>query len=685
MADSEEEFIFWDYLAIVVYFLLNLGVGIYALWRPNRGTISGYFLAGRFMWWLPVGASLFASNIGSEHFVGLAGSGAAGGIGIGAFNFNSLMLLQLMGWVFIPVFIASGVCTVPEYMSKRFGGQRIQAYLAVLSLILYIFTKISVDLYSGALFINQALHWDIYFSMILLLGLTALFTMTGGLAAVIYTDTLQFFIMIIGAMMVMVKAFQKVGGYEALQYKYMQAIPKLTYENTTCGIPRADSWIMLRDPVNSDLPWPAFLLGQTPASVWYWCADQMMVQRTLAAKSLSHAQGATLFAAYIKILPFFMIILPGMISRVLYPDDVACVLPEECMRACGSTVSCFNSAYPRLVIGIMPAGLKGFMMAVMLAALMSDLTSIFNSASTMFTIDLWKRVRPHAKTRELLVVGKMFIVFLVLVSIAWVPIIEKMQGGQLFIYIQKIGAYLAPPIAVIYTLAVLWPRMNEKGAFFGLMVGLGVGLVRMILDFSFPPPKCYEEDTRPRVISEVNFMYFAMMLCWITGITAAAVSLLTEPPEKYRLIRTTYRTRHDKMEREDDQEYVARLTGSDQESSATVSPSDNPVSTTAIHASDVQLNSEESPERRNGQSNAFKRAWVWLCGYETESLTKEEQSEMQDHLRNITSLEQDPRAKMFLNANLVIVIVIGVGLFVFFTRDPFPEGFDPKKYQQSLV
>lgn len=260
----------------------------------------------------------------------------------------------------------------------------------------------------------------------------------------------------------------------------------------------------------------------------------MMIQRALAAKSLSHAKGATVFASYVKILPFFIIILPGMISRALFPDDVACVLPEECLRACGSRISCYNSAYPRLVVGIMPAGLKGVMLAVMLAALMSDLTSIFNSASTMFTLDLWHRLRPRAKTRELLVVGKLFVVVLVSLSVAWVPIIEKVQGGQLFIYIQKVGAYLAPPIAAVYLMAVLWKRMNEKGAFWALMLGLVVGVIRMILDFSFPPPACNQYEYRPLLI-RLNFMYFAMILFWITFLTAAVVSLLTEPSESFRV------------------------------------------------------------------------------------------------------------------------------------------------------
>lgn len=260
----------------------------------------------------------------------------------------------------------------------------------------------------------------------------------------------------------------------------------------------------------------------------------MMIQRALAAKSLSHAKGATVFASYLKILPFFIIILPGMISRALFPDDVACVLPEECLRACGSTSSCYNSAYPRLVVGIMPAGFKGLMLAVMLAALMSDLTSIFNSASTMFTLDLWRHLRPKAKTRELLIVGKLFVVLLVALSVAWVPIIEKVQGGQLFIYIQKVGAYLAPPIAAVYFVAVVWRRMNEKGAFWALTVGLVVGVIRMALDFSYPPPACNQQEYRPLLI-RLNFMYFATILFWITCLTGVIVSLLTKPSESFRV------------------------------------------------------------------------------------------------------------------------------------------------------
>eukprot|EP00092_Neocalanus_flemingeri_P098207 GFUD01125223.1.p1 GENE.GFUD01125223.1~~GFUD01125223.1.p1 ORF type:complete len:444 (+),score=42.23 GFUD01125223.1:90-1421(+) len=429
-----------DIAAVVLYFLLVLGIGIWSMLRPNRDTIEGYFLAGKHMFWLPVGASLFASNIGSEHFIGLAGTGAASGIGVAAFEFNALVLLQLLGFVFLPVFIASKVRTLPEYMVKRFGGNRISMYLSVLSMILYIFTKISVDLYSGALFIQQALQWNLYLSIFAILALTLVCTIGGGLAAVIYIDVVQVAIMLGGSSILLYLGLEKVGGWEELKVKYMTSVPNITYvnpnDNGTCGLPREDAWKILREPFHSDMPWPGFLLGQTPASIWYWCADQMMVQKALAAKSLSDAQGATILTGWIKVLPMFLIVVPGMMSRVLYPDTVGCVDPEVCQAFCNNPVSCSNTAYPALVLGIMPEGLRGVMIAVMLAALMSDLTSIFNSASTLFTMDIYREFRKKAQTKELLIVGRVFILFLVAMSIMWIPIIQELQGGQLFIYIQ---------------------------------------------------------------------------------------------------------------------------------------------------------------------------------------------------------------------------------------------------------
>ncbi|XP_033116053.1 sodium/myo-inositol cotransporter-like [Anneissia japonica] len=640
----------WDYVAIVVYVVLVLAVGLHSMCRSNRGTISGYFLAGRYMTWLPVGASLFASDIGSEHFVGLAGSGAAGGIGVAIFEVSACMLLQLLGWVFLPVYIASGVYTLPEYMKKRFGGQRIRVYLACLSLVLYIFTKISVDMYSGALFIKEALGWNLYVSIILLLALTAVCTVTGGLTAVIYTDTLQFFIMIIGGLILMVLSFVEIGGYDQLKYKYMQAIPNetLSKPNYTCGYPREDSLQMLRDPVNGDIPWPGFMLGQTPASIWYWCADQLMVQRALAAKSLSHAQGGCILAGYIKFLPIVIMVIPGMISRVLYTDDVACASAETCMEVCGSSTGCSNIAYPRIVLGLMPTGLRGLMLAVMLAALMSDLTSIFNSTSTLFTIDIWKifRIRffnLEPSVKELMIVGRIMILIMVAVGIIWIPIIMEMQGGQLFIYIQEISAYLSPPIAAVYLVALLWPRGNEKGAFWSLMAALVTGGIRMILDFVWRSPPCWEEDTRPSITAKVHYMYFAVILFWQTVLVNVIVSLLTNPPNPGKVIRTTYWSRFSKDKRSDDFE-----------------DDKTEVELNDLKTIDVQV------EIVDGRS-ACKKGYDWFCGYDDTMIGREKAQQHREHLKAVTSLEQDPKAKLFLNVNRIFAIGIVTFIYIYFS------------------
>ncbi|KAI2809155.1 Sodium/myo-inositol cotransporter [Blomia tropicalis] len=497
-----------------------------AMRRSNRSTVSGYFLAGRFMTWLPVGASVFASNIGSEHFIGLAGSGAASGLSVAAFELNALLILQLCGWIFLPVFIASKVCTLPGYISKRFGGTRIQTYLAVLSMLLYVFTKISVNLFSGAIFIQLTIGWNIY--------------------------TAQSLIMIIGSGTVAIKALIEIGGFGNLFEKYMAAIPNPIPANLTqCAMPKEDSFLMLRSLSDPDMPWLGFILGQTPASIWYWCADQMMVQRLLAAKSLSHAQGGALFAGYLKILPLFLIVIPGMISRILYVDQVACVDEVQCMNYCGNKYSCTNTAYPRLVLGLMPSPLKGLIMSVMLAALMSDLSSIFNSSSTLFTCDIWPRFRKNATVMELMIVGRAFVIVMIAVSIAWIPVIQEMQNGQLYLYIQDVGSNLAPPIAAVYILAVIFKRINEPGAFWSLMVGLLIGITRLVLNLIYLKPECVEGDTRPTFV-KLHYMYFAIFLFWITVIICTVVSLFTEPPKDYLLIRTTYWTRHSVEERIDE-------------------------------------------------------------------------------------------------------------------------------------
>merc|ERR1719495_3114240 len=509
-----------------------------------------------------VGASLFASNIGSGHFIGLAGTGAASGIAISGFELSAIFYIIFLGWCFVPVYMASGVFTMPEYLRLRFGGQRIRVYLAVLALLLYVFTKISADLYAGALFITKSTGFEgdgpIYISILILLAIACVFTVAGGLAAVIWTDFIQTVLMIIGAIVLTILAFthEDIGGYEGLITKYFNATASHRANASLdgpdlCGAVPDDAMHLLRDatPGKSDLPWSGMIFGLAISSIWYWCSDQVIVQRALASKDMSHAKGACILAGWLKLLPLFIMIFPGMAARVLFTDEVACASPDACKQICGSESGCTNIAFVKLVTELMPIGLRGGMMAVMLAALMSSLTSIFNSASTIFTMDIYPRIRSKPSDTELLIVGRIFVLVLVGISIVWIPIIQVSQGSQLFNYIQAITSYLAPPICAVYLLAVFWPRTNEPGAFWGLMVGLVVGLIRFGMEFSFNKPACGDFDSsKPpewwyRLVDNIHYLHFGLLLCFISGIVTIAVSLMTPPPPEESLPRLTWPTR----------------------------------------------------------------------------------------------------------------------------------------------
>ncbi|XP_038129071.1 sodium/glucose cotransporter 2 isoform X1 [Cyprinodon tularosa] len=548
-----------DLSVIVGYFLMVISVGVWSAFRTNRGTVGGYFLAGRSMAWWSVGTSLFASNIGSGHFVGLAGTGAAAGIAVGGFEWNALFIVLLLGWLFVPVYLTAQVITMPQYLKKRFGGSRISLYLSVISLFLYIFTKISVDMFSGAVFIQQALGWNIYVSIIALLLITALYTVTGGLAALMYTDTFQTFVIIAGAFVLTGFSFAEIGGYGALLEKYSSAIPSNISSldiqryniSPQCYTPRQDAFSLLRDPTAGDLPWPGVVFGMTIGGIWYWCSDQVIVQRCLAARSLTHVKAGCIVCGYLKLLPMFLMVFPGMISRILYPDDVGCVVPEICKEVCGTEVGCSNIAYPKLVVTVMPSGLRGLMLAVMLAALMSSLASIFNSSSTLFTMDIWTRIRPQATERELIVIGRIWVLCIVVISICWIPVVQAAQSGQLFDYIQSVSSYLSPPIASVFLLAVFVKRVNEMGAFWGLIGGLVMGLCRMLLEFWFGTGSCIFPSRCPYLVCGIHYLHFAIILFASTSVLVLLISFCTEPIETKHLHRLVFSLRHSKEERED--------------------------------------------------------------------------------------------------------------------------------------
>uniref|UniRef100_A0A8C6Y8F4 Solute carrier family 5 member 10 n=1 Tax=Naja naja TaxID=35670 RepID=A0A8C6Y8F4_NAJNA len=532
-----------DVVVVVTYFLLNLAVGIWSSCQASRNTVSGYFLAGRNIAWWPIGASLFASSEGAGLFIGLASSGAAGGVAVAGFEWNATYVLLALAWLFVPVYLSSEIVTMPEYLQRRFGGERIRVCLSFFSLLLSIFTKISTDLYSGALFIQVCLGWDFYLSTLLMLGVTAVYTIAGGLTAVIYTDALQTLIMVVGAIILTAIAFHRIGGYHNLEEAYLAATPSKIVPNTTCHLPRRDAMHLFRDPVSGDLPWTGMTLGLTVLATWYWCTDQVIVQRSLAARSLNHAKAASILASYLKMLPMIVIVMPGMISRILYPDAVGCVDPEECTLVCGTEVGCANIAYPKLVVELMPSGLRGLMVAVMMAALMSSLTSIFNSSSALFTMDIWRKVRQEASEKELLLVGRVVTVVLVAVSVVWLPILQSSNSSQLFIYIQSVTSYLAPPVTAVFLLAVFWKRANEQGAFWGLAVGLAVGLSRMALEFTYPAPRCGILDHRPPFVRDLHYLHFAPLLCLLTAATVVGISWLTLPPSEAQIKDVTWWTR----------------------------------------------------------------------------------------------------------------------------------------------
>uniref|UniRef100_A0A8C1XIY3 Sodium/glucose cotransporter 2 n=1 Tax=Cyprinus carpio TaxID=7962 RepID=A0A8C1XIY3_CYPCA len=634
-----------DISVILGYFMVVIAVGIWSTFRTNRGTVGGYFLAGRTMVWWPVGTSLFASNIGSGHFVGLAGTAAASGIAVGSFEWNALFIVLLLGWVFVPVYLTAGVITMPQYLKKRFGGSRISLYLSVISLFLYIFTKISVDMFSGAVFIQQALGWNIYVAVIALLCITALYTVTGGLAALMYTDTVQTFVIIAGAFVLMGFSFNEVGGYSALLDKYSLSLPSQRGFNISeqCYTPRGDAFHLLRDPMTGDLPWPGVLFGIAIIGSWYWCTDQVIVQRCLAARSLTHVKAGCILCGYLKLLPMFLMVFPGMISRVLYPDEVGCVEPSICTKVCGTEVGCSNIAYPKLVVSVMPTGLRGLMLAVMLAALMSSLASIFNSSSTLFTMDIWTRIRPQARDKELMIIGRFVTIQFISLIIWHIHIVQAAQSGQLFDYIQSVTSYLAPPIAAVFFLAIFMKRVNEAGAFWGLMGGLVMGLCRMVPEFAYGSGTCLKPSNCPKLICGVHYLYFAVLLFFCTAILVLFVSYNTPPIDDKHLHRLVFTLRHSKEERVDlDWEEVERGRKARREADE----------------KETVVTEEDQIER--GDRSIMMMIIGWFCGISDTQAPEPTEEEVAEASKQLPDISEDPLWKYLVNANALIMMSVAV-------------------------
>ncbi len=500
---------------MAAYFLAVFGLAWWVTVRDRRkGSQSGssdYFLAGRSVGWFVIGASLFASNIGSEHLVGLAGAGARGDMAAAQFEILAVLILILLGWVFAPFYLQSGVFTMPEFLERRFSSGA-RTYLSVISILSYVLTKISVTIFAGALVFEELLGVEFWTGAIAVVVATGLYTVLGGLRAVIYTDMLQMFVLIGGSITVSIFAVLAGGGWSGIQSAISQAQgADHTYFNL---------WRPVSDP---DYPWTGILFGAPILGIWYWCTDQFIVQRVLSARDETAARRGAIFGGGLKLLPLFLFVFPGIIAYGIFAGGDASLLTD----AEGRVET--DRALPALVMNYLPVGLKGLVTAGLLAALMSSLSSVFNSCSTLLTIDFYRRFKPSASERELVRFGQGATTVLVVIGLLWIPLMRSMQqSGGLFKYLQEIQAYISPPIAAVFMLGLFFPKLNARGAMAALWVGFVLGVGKL---FSIFLTEGHETGqaiiTHPQVVAYAgfNFLHFAFFLFVVCSMVLVAFSV----------------------------------------------------------------------------------------------------------------------------------------------------------------
>jgi len=494
----------FDLIVIAGYFLVLLGIAYWAA-RREKNVSADYFLASRDVGWFAVGASLFASNIGSEHLVGLAGTGAASGLAVGHFEWLACLILLLLGWLFVPFYLRSGVYTMPEFLERRFNPAA-RTYFTWVSVIGYVLTKISVTLYAGGVVIRAVTGWNFYTAAIVLIVVTGLYTIFGGLRAVVYTEVLQAIVLILGSITLMAIGLSQVGGFSGLEAK----VP-------------AGFFSMWKPINNPDFPWTGIVFGAPILGIWYWCTDQHIVQRVLAAQNITQARTGTIFAGYLKILPVFIFVLPGVVAAALFADIHA--NPD--------------SAYPTLVTRLLPNGIKGLVLAGMLAALMSSLASAFNACSTLLTWDVYRKMRPAASEQQLVRFGRISAAAMVFLGLLWIPFM-KYISSQIYIYLQSVQAYIAPPIAACFLLGLFYRRLNGAGAMASLVTGLVLGVLRLVLELTSKASGGLEPGTLWHWIATINFLHFAVLLFVICTVVLFVVSLMTPPPSPEKIEGLTY-------------------------------------------------------------------------------------------------------------------------------------------------
>ncbi len=515
---------FLDWLVIAAFAALMIGI-VWWVSRQKQENSDDYFLGGKDATWIAIGASIFASNIGSEHLIGLAGAGASSGMAMAHWEIQGWMIL-ILGWVFVPFYTRSMVLTMPEFLERRYNTQS-RTLLSFISLISYVMTKVAVTVYAGGLVFQKVFGikelWGIDFFWISAIGLvlvTAVYTIVGGMKSVLYTSVLQTPILLLGSLIILVLGLKELGGWNEMM-RLCDVTP--SYDGAT------DTMIhLMRDNSDRKYPWLGALIGSAIIGFWYWCTDQFIVQRVLSGKNETEARRGTIFGAYLKLLPVFLFLIPGMIAFALHQKTGSFLPILE------NGVHNADAAFPTLVAKLLPAGVKGLVVCGILAALMSSLASLFNSSAMLFTIDFYKRFKPETPEKKLVVIGQIATVVIVVLGILWIPVMRSV-GNVLYDYLQDVQSVLAPGIAAAFLLGVTWKRTSALGGMWGLISGIVVGLTRLGAKVYYSNVQDAADSTFKYLFYDLNWLFFCGWMLLFCIIVVIVVSLCTEAPSEEKI------------------------------------------------------------------------------------------------------------------------------------------------------
>ena len=546
-----------DWLVVLGYFGILFGLAWWVI-KSGKDTADDYFLAGRNLGWLVVGASIFASNIGSEHLVGLAGSGATSGVALAHYELHAWCLLVL-GWVLAPFYMRSMVYTMPEFLERRFSPAS-RWVLSLISLVAYVITKIAVGIFAGGVVFGTLLPElelniggmvlnSFWIGSVAVVLMTGLYTVLGGMRAVAYTEALQTLILVIGSVVLTVFGLNALGGWDRLREVLGPEMFNLWKPIIPAGM--EGTWAPVKETgriawyFNGNYPWPGMLFAAPIIGLWYWCTDQYIVQRTLAARNQTEARRGTIFAAFLKLLPVFIFIIPGMIALALAKTGQGGGL-SAIVDASGNVIPAeAQAAFPMMVRDVLPTGLRGVVVAGLLAALMSSLAGVFNACSTLFTIDFYSKLHPRATQSQLVWIGRVATAVMVLVGLLWIPVIQGAKG--LYDYLQGVQGYLGPPIFTVFFLGVFMKRLNGTGALAALLVGFAMGMFRLAVDTPISLGMAgyeagYPEGSFLWIVNNIYFQYYSVLIFFVSAATMIGVSYATAAPSEEQIKGLTFAT-----------------------------------------------------------------------------------------------------------------------------------------------